>query len=83
MPAPVASAEKDLWADPKGEFLSAYYAGPAYRLYGLSTIESDEMPKLHEPIMEDIGYHIRAGEHDVTEYDWECYLDFADKHFKN
>lgn len=79
----VASAEKDLWADPKGEFLSAYHAGPAYRLYGLSTIESDEMPKLHEPIMEDIGYHIRAGKHDVTEYDWECYLDFADKHFKN
>ena len=39
------------------------------------------MPALHQPIMGDIGYHIRAGEHDVTEYDWERYLDFADKHF--
>lgn len=78
----VASAEGDRWSDPKGEFLSAYHAGPVYKLYGLSTIESDEMPGLHAPIMEDIGYHIRAGKHDVTEYDWKCYLDFADKHFK-
>ncbi len=78
----VASANEDLWADPKGEFLSAYHAGPVYRLYALSAIDSDTMPKLHAPIMEDIGYHIRAGKHDVTDYDWKCYLDFADKHFK-
>ena len=62
----MASAEKNLWADPRGEFLSAYHAGPVYQPYGLTAIDSDEMPKLHVPIMEDIGYHIRAGEHDVT-----------------
>lgn len=77
----VASAQEDRWADPRGEFLSAYHAGPVYRLYGLTAIDSDEMPQLHQPIMEDIGYHIKAGEHDVTEYDWSCYLDFADKLF--
>ena len=76
----VASAEEDLWADPKGEFLSAYHAGPVYQLYGLSTIESDEMPKLNQPILKDIGYHIRTGVHDVTDYDWQCFMDFADKH---
>jgi hypothetical protein len=39
------------------------------------------MPGLHAPLMETIGYHIRAGKHDVTEYDWEQYLRFAEKHF--
>jgi len=79
----VASAQEDLWADPRGEFLSAYHAGPVYRLYGLTAIESDGMPDLYKPVMGDVGYHIRTGKHDVTEYDWECYLDFADRHFKN
>lgn len=77
----VASAEEDYWADPKGEFLSAYHAGPVYRLYGLTTLDSDKMPELHTPIIKDIGYHIRVGKHDVTDYDWECFLNFADKHF--
>ena len=79
----VASAEDDLWADPRGEFLSAYHAGPVYRLYGLETITSDKMPLLHKPVMGDIGYHLRAGKHDVTDYDWERFMDFADKHFNN
>lgn len=79
----VASADKDQWADPKGEFLSAYYAGPVYQLYGLSPIKTDKMPELHQPIMGDVGYHIRAGVHEVTDYDWKCFMDFTDKHFKN
>ena len=79
----VASAYQDLWADPKGEFLSAYYAGVVYQLYGLHPIKTDKMPELHQPIMEDIGYHIRAGVHDVIDYDWKCFMDFTDKHFKD
>ena len=79
----VASAEDDSWADPKGEYLSAYYAGPVYQLYGMEGLPSAEQPPIHQPQHFDVGYHIRAGKHDVTEYDWKCYLDFCDKVFSN
>jgi len=80
-PLYVASAEQDLHSDPRGEFLSAVAAGPVYELLGKQGLGRDQMPGIHQPIMHDIGYHIRAGKHDVTEYDWEQYLKFADMHF--
>jgi hypothetical protein len=78
----IASAEGDKWADPKGEFLSGYYASPVYNLFGKEGISSSEMPSVNQPIHNDIGYHIRTGKHDVTDYDWEQYILFANQHFK-
>jgi len=77
----IASADEDLWADPRGEFLSALYANPVYRLLGEKGLETDYMPLLEEPVQQgNTGYHIRAGKHNLTEYDWQRYMDFADQH---
>ena len=74
--------------------LCAFNADAVYLLLGTDGIgdtakkliitEKDGMvydavaPPLNEPIGGTIRYHIRTGEHDVTDYDWQQYLDFAD-----
>lgn len=80
-PLYVASATEDRWADPKGEFLSIVAAGPVYELHGEQRLRGSEVPAIDAPVVAGaLGYHVRSGGHDITEWDWGRYLDFADAH---
>jgi rhamnogalacturonyl hydrolase YesR len=81
-PLYVASAVGDQWSDPKGEFLSAQKAGDVYSLYKEKGVEADTMPPLEHPVGDMIRYHIRSGKHDITPYDWQEYMTFADRALK-
>lgn len=81
-PLYVASAEDDDWADPRGEFLAVKGAAPVYRLFGLGGPAMADVPPVHAPAGGALRYHIRAGAHDLTPYDWEQYLAFADEWMK-
>ena len=82
-PRPViaASAKQDQWADPKGEFLSVKQAAPVYKLLGKKGLPVEEMPVINRPVYNTTGYVIRDGGHDLNNYNWEIYLNFADHHF--
>ena len=81
-PVYIASAVEDRWADPHGEFLSGLHANPVYQLYKQPGMPATKQPAVDKPVMGTIGYHVRTGKHDVTDFDWEQYLKFADKHLK-
>jgi len=79
----VASADEDLWSDPRGEFLSLAAASPVFALWGDPPIAADAMPALETPLVSGRrGYHVRRGIHDLTPYDWDRFADFADRVWK-
>lgn len=79
-PVYVASAEDDKHSDPEGEFAAAKAAEPVYRLLGAGGLPAETWPPVNTSVQDGMGYHVRSGKHDVTDFDWKQYLDFADRH---
>jgi len=79
----VASASLDDWAGQPGEFQSCVLASAVWKLYGLKGLEAAEFPSPEAFINKgSIGYHLRNGKHNLTEWDWQRYMDFADNHWR-
>jgi len=77
----VGSAENDLWADPRNEFLCTAAANEAYALYGMQgLVHHDAFPSPDTELAEgDCLYHYRRGGHYLSRLDWNAYMDFIDK----
>lgn len=79
----VASAAEDLWADPKGQYLSLVEAQTIFNLYGIETNLPSDLPDINKQIIRPtMGFHNREGKHNMTPYDWQQYINFAESYFK-
>jgi len=81
-PVYVTSASKDVWADPKGSYLSLKNAEKVYALYKKPSALTAAPPAINDPIIySSLGYHNREGIHNLTAYDWENFIRFANYHY--
>ncbi|MES1215563.1 MAG: acetylxylan esterase, partial [Bacteroidota bacterium] len=81
-PVYLGTAREDKNADPEGEFETAKASDAIYKFLGTIGFPYTDFPALNEPLFGRIGFHIRPGEHALTNYDWIQYLKFSDTWFK-
>jgi len=82
-PLYATNASKDLWADPTGTYLSLKNAEKVYALYGLQSNLPANPPGINQPIIRSpLAYHNREGEHNLTAYDWNNFIQFANYQYK-
>ncbi len=75
----VTSASEDLWADPRGSYLSLYHSLPVFRLYQKNTSLPELMPPLNIPVKSGkVAYYVRDGVHNMLLKDWNWFMDFGD-----
>ncbi len=75
----ITSASEDLWADPLGELLGGVHASPAFELNGLPGLQASSLPEPGKVIGGAVAYHVREGKHELTEFDWVRFMDFAER----
>lgn len=78
-PLYVASASEDFHADPEGEFLGWKLASAAWSGSDDSAATFPSAGGSAEISGHPLGYHLRPGKHGVQSFDWERWLDFADR----
>ena len=78
----IASASRDIWADPVSEFLCGVAASEAYEAMGFKgLVHNEKLPEVKEHFHEGrIGYHLQKGPHFLSRHDWQEYMAFIRKH---
>lgn len=74
-------AKNDTWADPYSQYLSYKLADGVWKLLGQNGLAApDRYPEADEIFAEgSIGCHMRSGDHALSRYDWNRYIDFIQK----
>ena len=74
----VSAADKDIWADPVGMYLSCCAASEVYERLGLpGFIAEDRLPVTGDVFHQgNIAYHLRKGPHYMGREDWNNFMDF-------
>ncbi len=74
----MASASEDLWADPRGEYMALRAALPFWRLTDPAV---GDFPDPDDALVPGtvlsrgaVAWHLRAGGHDLTAWDWDRFL---------
>ena len=77
-PVYVASALEDDWADRRGN--SCLLIEPLRCIHFMTrrAVRGLRSPNSINQWVRGVGYHLRSGRHDLTTFDWMCFLDFAE-----
>lgn len=72
------------WFDPRGEWLAAKAASPAWEFLTGKGIGLGEWPEPYDDaaVRPPFGYVRRTEDHGISPYDWHWALDFADQAFR-
>lgn len=82
-PVYVSASEGSAVFDPAGEFLALKAVDPLAKLLGKPTFPARHLPpKDTAVIFAGGGFHYRTGNHDVTAFDWNHYLEFLEMYLK-
>jgi hypothetical protein len=76
------TGDKDLWSDPKGEFLSAVAAGPVFQLFGKQGVGTEVTPPAGKYLPGQLGYYMHAGGHGMVPSDWDVIVQFLEEHLR-
>jgi len=77
----ISGASEDKWCDPISEFISCLAASDAYEAFGKKGLVCGNILPSSGDAFHDgnIGFHLRNGEHNLSRYDWEKFIDFIKK----